>query len=108
MENKRYGGSAETREEALHGVLKEFEKDILKEYPVDRAFRISEISIEPTDVFDITDLYYNRRVFFKIEEIPLRLQEVVLLKQNDISELFYKKKYNFKEHIRILFKGELK
>lgn len=99
MENKIYGGSAETREEALHGVLKEFEKDILKEHPVDRAFRISEISIEPTGVFDITDLYYNRRVFFKIEEIP---------QQNDISELFYKKKYNFKERIRILFKGELK
>lgn len=101
MENKIYGGSAETREEALHGVLKEFEKDILNEHSVDRTFRISEILLEPTDVFDITDLYYNRRVFFKIEE-------VVLPKQNDISELFYKKKYNFKERIRILFKGELK
>lgn len=108
MENKIYGGSAETREEALHGVLKEFEKDILNEHPVDRTFRISEISIEPTDVFDIPDLYYNRRVFFRIEEIPINFTEAVLPGYDYKLEKMPNKKYSFKERIRILFKGELK
>ena len=100
MENKRYGGSAETREEALYGALKEFEKDILSEENCDRAFRIYEKSGE--------NLYVPscKEVVFKIDEIPLRLQEVVLPKKEDIG-VINTRKYNLKERIKILLKGTI-
>lgn len=106
MENKIYGGRAQTKEEALYGALKEFEKDILSEEYCDRAFKIHEERYDIKDFKQYKTYCDGTTYIFKITEIPLRLQEVVLPKQNDISELFYKKKYNFKERIRILFKGE--
>lgn len=107
MINKKYGGSAETREEALYCVLNEFEKDILsKNEFCDRTFRIYEERIYIKDYKKYKTYCDGTEYIFKINEIPVTLQEFVLPKKEDI-EAINNRKYNFKERIKILLKGKI-
>lgn len=64
---------------------------------IDKCFRLKESAIE------IDKLYMSgSQSMFEIEEIPIYQEKLIISKT---EPYFMYKKYNFKERIRILFKG---
>lgn len=93
-----FGSKSDSRDYALYGVFERLQEYILNDNNLcDKAFRIYESK-------DI-DLQNGMPIYrFGIREIPTEIQHLIIPTRQEISPL--PGKYNFKERIRILFKGE--
>ena len=92
----KYGGEGDQRDYALYSVFERLQEDILEDGNLcNRAFRIYE-----TQEYEYGMPLYR----FVIDEIPINVQHLTIPTKQEIS--FLSRKYNFKERIRILFKGE--
>lgn len=92
----KYGSKSDQRDCALHNVFERLKKDILEDNNLcNRTFRIYE-----TQKYEYGMKYHR----FIVDEIPIEIHYLKIPNKQEISLL--PRKYNFKERIRILFKGE--
>lgn len=92
----KYGSESDQRNYALYYAFERLQKDILEDNNLcNRTFRIYE-----TQGYEYGEKYHR----FIIDEIPIEIQCLKVPNKQEIS--FLPRKYNFKERIRILFKGE--
>ena len=92
----KYGSESNQRDYALYNAFERLQQDILDNKDLcNRAFRIYE-----TKIYD-GEMKVNR---FIVDEIPIEIQYLKIPNKQEIS--FLPRKYNFKERIRILLKGE--
>ena len=96
----KLGSSCPDRKKALIGLLlNELVPKLLENSEkIDKCFRLKE------SVIEMDDPYMPRYQLFTIEEIPTYL-ETIKIPNPELYSMYKNNKYNFKERIRILFKG---